>query len=319
MKEEEYQFILFDRVEKIKQINEQYDLENNAYISFSGGKDSTVLHYLIDIALPKNKIPRLFLNTGIEYKYIREFVQELAKNDNRIIVYNSGVNIKQMLDKEGYPFKSKEHSLKISEYKKGSRAKNIVDYRYKENFGCPKILQYQYNDSFKLHISNKCCNKLKKEPAKKWAKENNKTIILTGMRKEEGGQRISRGCVVTDKNKNLIKFHPLLVVSEEWENEFIKRNNINLCKLYYPPFNFKRTGCKGCPFALGLQEQLNVMERLLPNEKNQCEILWAPVYKEYRRIGYRLRKKKDYEQISIFDFEECNDFGACTCFSEMDN
>lgn len=57
MTNEEYQFILFDRVAKIKAINEQYDLEHNAYIAFSGGKDSTVLHYLIDLALPNNNIP----------------------------------------------------------------------------------------------------------------------------------------------------------------------------------------------------------------------------------------------------------------------
>lgn len=34
----EFEFILLDRIEKIKQINEQYDLENNAYISFSSVK-----------------------------------------------------------------------------------------------------------------------------------------------------------------------------------------------------------------------------------------------------------------------------------------
>ena len=56
----ENDFLLQDRIAKIKSINEQYDLEHNAYVSFSGGKDSTVLHYLIDEALPGNKIPRVF-------------------------------------------------------------------------------------------------------------------------------------------------------------------------------------------------------------------------------------------------------------------
>ena len=97
-------------------------------------------------------------------------------------------------------------------------------------------------------------------------------------------------------------FHLLLVVSEDFENWFILKHNIKLSKLYYPPFNFERTGCKGCPFALGLQEQLDVMEQLLPNEKKQCETLWKPVYEEYRRIGYRLRKKGTSKQITIFDF-----------------
>lgn len=297
----DFEFLLYDRIEKIKQVNKKYDLEHNAYISFSGGKDSTVLHYLIDLALPNNKIPRVFINTGIEYQDIRKFVQELAKNDNRIIVLNSGVNIKQMLEKEGYPFKSKEHSLKIEQYKKGSISKNIVDYRYKENFGCPKILQYQYEDDFKLHISDKCCYKLKKEIAHKWQRDNSKSITITGMLKEEHGQRNSITCIVTDTKGNVKKFHPLSVVTKEFEDEFIKRNNIQLCKLYYPPFNFKRTGCKGCPFSLDLQLQLDIMERLLPNEKKQCEILWKPVYDEYRRIGYRLKK---YKQLNIFDIIE---------------
>lgn len=39
LKNEDFEFQLFDRVEKIKAINKQYDLEHNAYIAFSGGKD----------------------------------------------------------------------------------------------------------------------------------------------------------------------------------------------------------------------------------------------------------------------------------------
>lgn len=106
----DYEFILQDRIAKIRAINEQYDLENNAYISFSGGKDSTILHYLIDIALPNNKIPRVYLNTGVEYKMVREFVKSLQKEDNRIVVVNSNINIKNMLETNGYPFKSKQHA-----------------------------------------------------------------------------------------------------------------------------------------------------------------------------------------------------------------
>ena len=107
---DEHEFILLDRIAKIQAINNDYDLENNAYISFSGGKDSTILHYLIDLALPNNKIPRIFFNTGLDYKMIREFIFNLSKNDDRIKIVNSGVNIKQMLTRDGYPFKSKQHS-----------------------------------------------------------------------------------------------------------------------------------------------------------------------------------------------------------------
>lgn len=71
----ENEFLLQDRIAKIQSINKLYDLENNAYISFSGGKDSTVLSRLIDLALPNNKIPRVYINTGIEYKNIVSYVE----------------------------------------------------------------------------------------------------------------------------------------------------------------------------------------------------------------------------------------------------
>jgi 3'-phosphoadenosine 5'-phosphosulfate sulfotransferase (PAPS reductase)/FAD synthetase len=93
----DYEWQLLDRLDKIKSINEQYDLESNAYISFSGGKDSTVLHHLIDMALPGNKIPRVFINTGIEYNDIVSFVKEMSLNDSRFVILKPTKNIKNML------------------------------------------------------------------------------------------------------------------------------------------------------------------------------------------------------------------------------
>lgn len=307
-----------DRIQKIQSVNEQYELESNAYLSFSGGKDSTVLHYLLDIALPGNKIPRVFINTGIEYNYVVDFVKELAKSDDRIVIVNSGVNIKKMLETEGYPFKSKEHSLKVGEWQKGSRAKFILNYLEmsgKSKFACPKTLLYQYSENFKIKLSDKCCYRLKKDIVNKWEKMNDKTIAMTGMLSEEGGQRANLvNCLIT-KNGKVVKFHPLLVCSSLWEDWFIQKHNIQLCKLYYPPFNFKRTGCKGCPYSLDLQHQLDVMAELLPSEYRQCENIWKVVYDEYRRINYRLRN-----QTTIFDFikptirvvELFGGIGACT-------
>lgn len=100
----DYEFLLEDRIAKIKAINEQYDLENNAYISFSGGKDSMVLHHLIDMALPGNKIPRVYSDTGIDYKVLRNFVFSLKENDDRITIIKPSHNIKETLEKYGYPF-----------------------------------------------------------------------------------------------------------------------------------------------------------------------------------------------------------------------
>ena len=62
-------------------MNELYDLEHKAYISFSGGKDSTVLSALFDLALPGNQIPRVYINTGIDYRAIVDFVKEYGKRE----------------------------------------------------------------------------------------------------------------------------------------------------------------------------------------------------------------------------------------------
>ena len=286
----DYELTLFDRINVIRDTIKKYG-EENFYISFSGGKDSTILHHLIDMAIPENKIPRVFINTGIEYKAIVDFVQSLAENDPRIVMVKPSRPIIKVLEEYGYPFKSKEHSCKLHEWQLGHHAPSIISYRDKERYGCPKILKYQFEEGFNMNISHFCCHKLKKEPAKKWQKENHKSIVITGMMRAEGGQRNTLSCILTNRSGKVIKFHPLAVIDKEWEDEFIQRNNIQLCSLYYPPFNFKRTGCKGCPFALKLQEQLDIMEELLPTEKAQCEIIWKPVYDEYRRIGYRLKKE----------------------------
>ena len=122
----ENEFLLADRIQKIKSINELYDLENNAYISFSGGKDSTVLSHLVDEALPNNKIPRVFINTGIEYKLLVAFVEREREKDNRIQIILSKQNIRTMLEEVGYPFKSKEHSQKVSYYQKKRNGENCI-------------------------------------------------------------------------------------------------------------------------------------------------------------------------------------------------
>lgn len=227
----EYEFTLADRIAKIKSINEQYDLENNAYVSFSGGKDSTVLHHLIDEALPENNIPRVFINTGIEYKATLKFVREMAAKDDRFIIWTVGKDIKKTLNTVGWPFKSKEHSQKLYEWKRGWKSKSHMKYfrQLPDGFSpCPHALMYQIQDDFKMNISHFCCYEFKKKPIKDYMKQSKHKITLTGMTKSEGGQRTTLNCIVTDKDGSLKKFHPLAVCSNEWEDWYIKSRSIKL-------------------------------------------------------------------------------------------
>lgn len=290
---------LFDRLNVIRDVVNKYG-EDKFYLSFSGGKDSTMLHYLLDEALSNNTIPRVFCDTGIEYDAIKAFVHNLAKTDERVVIIKPTKNIKSTLDEVGYPFKSKGYSHVLSIYQSSGFGKTVVRYLDGERgkYKCPKILRYQFDEDFTIKISEKCCIELKKKPFKKWEKENNKTTCITGMMQNEGGERESvTNCIIKDKDGEIKKFHPLLKVTTDFENWYIKLRNIKLCELYYEPYKFERTGCKGCPYSLHLQEQLETMSRLIPNERKQCEYIWKPIYEEYRRLGYRLNKN---EQVKLF-------------------
>ena len=114
-----------------------------------------------------------------------------------------------------------------------------------------------------------------------------------------GGQRSKSQCLAFSGDK-LKAFQPLAPLTKEWEDWFAEQCGIEFCKLYYPPYNFRRTGCKGCPFALEIQEELDTLDKFFPNERKQCERIWGPVYEEYRRIGYRkMRPLEDGRQMTI--------------------
>ena len=106
----------------------------------------------------------------------------------------------------------------------------------------------------------------------------------------EGGRRNRAQCLAF-RGKKLKSFQPLAPITKEWEDWFIETYNVSICDIYKPPYNFTRTGCKGCPFALNLQEELDTLQKYFPAERKQCEVICKPVYDEYRRIGYRLKKK----------------------------
>lgn len=288
------EFILIDRIDSIKKVINKYGIENFV-ISFSGGKDSTVLSKLIDIAIPNNEIPRVFINTGIEYKAIVDFVHGKMKKDKRFIEIKPSIPLSMIFRKYGYPFKSKEHSQLVHLFQKNGHSKSTLRYydplENRKRFGCPKILKYQFEEGIKLKISDKCCTKLKKEPFSKWQEENSKPYKMTGERHLEGGLRAShKGCLVIDKNSKLKKFKPLNPITSEWLEWFINEYQVELCKLYDEPYNFKRTGCLGCPFNIKLQDTLDTLEKTLPLEKKKAEAIWKEVYQEYRRLNYRLKK-----------------------------
>lgn len=298
------EFLTFDRIIKIRSIVEQYG-EDKCYISFSGGKDSSVLSHLVDKALPGNKITRAYMDTGIDYAVMRQHIVDLQKEDPRIVMVKPAVNIKTALERDGYPFKSKEHSMYVNIYQNSGYTKTIDRYlnpaENRKTFGCPESLRYQFTPEFTLKCSKKCCYNMKEKPLAEFAKANGKKVAFIGILGDEKGGRNNAKCLAKGANGE-IHFQPLTAVDSEWEEWYIQKENVRLSPLYYPPMSLKRSGCKGCPLATDLQENLDMLGRFFPAERRQCELIWGPVYDEYRRLGYRLKRKGQIKgQISIFD------------------
>ena len=131
---------------RIREWVEEYG-EDGVYVSFSGGKDSTVLLDMARKLYPD--IKAVFVDTGLEYPEIRQFV----KSFDNVDWLKPKITFKQVIEKYGYPFISKE----VSECVDGARRylKNLTDkdmegayaYRYDKLCGLGKYSQKRKGDA----------------------------------------------------------------------------------------------------------------------------------------------------------------------------
>lgn len=91
---------------KIREWVQEFGTEG-VYVSFSGGKDSTVLLHLVREEFPD--VPAVFCDTGLEYPEIREFV----KTWDNVVWAKPEMSFKKVIKTYGYPFISKELSAII--------------------------------------------------------------------------------------------------------------------------------------------------------------------------------------------------------------
>lgn len=76
------------------------------YVSFSGGKDSTVLLNIVRSEYPD--VPAVFVDTGLEFPEIREFV----KTWDNVTWLKPKKNFRKVIKEYGFPIISKEVSEK---------------------------------------------------------------------------------------------------------------------------------------------------------------------------------------------------------------
>ena len=179
--------------------------EDGVYVSFSGGKDSTVLLDIVRQDYPT--VTGMYVDTGLEYPEIRKFV----RTKDNIDIIRPKQKFNEVIENYGYPIISKE----VSEYVHNARLhettgkynnhyqKLMGTYKDKDGklsaFNCPKW-KFLMDAPFK--ISNKCCLVMKKTPAHKYYKETGKAPILATMAEESRlrtTQYLKQGCKLIHK------------------------------------------------------------------------------------------------------------------------
>ena len=231
--------------QRIRQWYEHWD--GQVYVSFSGGKDSTVLKHIVDGMY--SDVPAVFVNTGLEYPEIQQFVRDIKAG--KYDCFNSDVEIlrpemrfDEVLKKYGYPVISKQTAQVIREAKIGL-AKNDGSYAYRiaklngtlkksdgtrSQFNCEK---WKFMLDAPFEVSEECCNVMKKKPAKQYERQVKRKAIIGTMADESRGRYfdwLRYGCNSFETKR--LASRPISFWTEQDILHYIKEFNVPYASVY---------------------------------------------------------------------------------------
>lgn len=269
--------------------------EENVYISFSGGKDSTVLLDLVRSEYPN--IEAVFVDTGLEYPEIKQFV----KSFDNVKILRPKMSFKQVIEKYGYPMVSKEQARYLDDIRNSTEYMKIrrLEGDDKGRFKLSKKYRYLINAPFS--ISNKCCDVMKKEPVKRYEKETGKKPII-GTMADESILRLQsymkNGCNSFSGKRPIST--PIGFWKQQDVLEYIYTNKLKITSVYgdvvkendiYKTTKCERTGCVFCGFGVHLEKEPNryqLLEQTHPQLHNYCmENLGFKEVCEFMNIKYK--------------------------------
>ena len=282
-----------------RRIFDWYDhWQGDVYLSFSGGKDSTVLKHIIDnMGLG---IPSVFVNTGLEYPEIQKF----AMSQPNVATIRPKMMFPDIIKKYGYPLISKEVSECVYEARKAgetSRAYRklfgtLLDKDGNKNSFCCDNWSFLYDAPFS--VSDLCCDMMKKAPSHKYEKETGRKPIVATMAEESRQRRsewIRYGCNAFEHKRP--KSKPLSFWTEQDVLHYIKEKDLPYCSVYgdirvkqededqvtfaeytnnydgeiLETTGAKRTGCMFCMFGCHLEKEPNRFQRMKITHPRQYE------------------------------------------------
>ena len=279
-------------------IRDWYDYwGGQVYVSFSGGKDSTVLKHLVESTV--GNVPSLFVNTGLEYPEIQKF----AMSQPNVVTIRPEKRFDEVIKEYGYPVVSKE----VSDTVNGARnsiKKGVDSFRLKKMRGelLDKDGNYSAYNVSKKHrhlldapfkISSNCCNIMKKKPSKQYENETGRKPYIGTMAQESRLRQtewFKNGCNAFDKGRP--SSQPLSFWTEQDILQYIKEFNLEYCSIYgdiveedtqvsfigekVPKLSTtgaKRTGCMFCMFGMsqdGCPNRFQKMKETHPNQYKYC-------------------------------------------------
>lgn len=281
-----------------KRIREWYEhFDGDVYVAFSGGKDSTVLLDLVWSIYPD--VPAVFSNTGLELRDIKDFVRGVANHGLTSIVDGKRIwrkgqviqvkpekNFKEVIQEDGFALIGKKQSKALRTLKQGDTGKNSNVYKlYNEGINskgqdAPRwklAAKWRFLIDEDIKISEKCCDHLKKNPTKKYAKETGRKKI-TGMMSSEGGYRSSiEECNAFDQKEP--GSQPMLFWLDEDVIQYIEQNRLRISKAYRWQKNEfgdlvepeVRTGCAFCMFGVHLEKGVNRFQKLYKRDRRMWD------------------------------------------------
>lgn len=215
--------------------------DGQVYVSFSGGKDSTVLKHIIDQMY--DDVPSVFVNTGLEYPEIQQFVRDIKAGkygcfNSDVEIMRPEIRFDQVIIKHGYPVISKDvaMSVKTAKYNKNT-------YRFKKlsgtavdkhgNHSMYNMPKWAFLMDAPFDTSSKCCDVMKKRPAHKYQKQTGRKPIIGTMTQESRNRYVSwlkNGCNAFEAKKPTSQ--PLSFWTEQDVFHYIKKYNVPYASVY---------------------------------------------------------------------------------------